>query len=339
MRPFRTYLAVLLLLSFVGLFPEASSTIQLPQLLRPNFITAGNGYLYISEETSKVHVFKIKEDKVEYINSFGQKGQGPGEFSWIHHFRIVPQGLEIPTNGKYARFSQEGKLIEEIRVTIPVFKNNIFRIRDCYAVRNYKFNDKQPFTTIRLYSPDFKMIKEIAKKVNKGDFQRINLLDDVFTLRVYGEKAFVCRSTATETSVESFNIKGESLAQLTLPLTSFPVSDKMKEDLIKPLRDDPELKPMWKEFEKQLIFPDSTPGLDDIFILEDRIICRTYNKSDDHTEFIFFDISGQEIKRIPLYDTGRNANGCRYCFNNGFFYALKDNPDEEVWELLIEKVY
>lgn len=316
-----------------------ATVIRLPQLSRPNFLAAGNGYLVISEESSRVHVFRLKGDSLEPFTSFGREGQGPGEFDWIHQLRILADSLEIPTYHKYARFSFEGKLIEEIRVLIPVTKNRIFRIQDHYLAYSAKFDSRQIRSSITLYGADFKPIREIGSYRTDGGYSRINLISDCFTLRVYNDLAYVCTSSAAATTLEAFDIHGKLQTRISLPLESFPVTAAMKEQYTRPMKEGLENQANWKETEKLIFFPDSTPGLDDLFIQEDRIICRSHKRRDGLVEFVVFDLKGQEISRKWLFDCGRNVNGRLYGFDRGRYFYLQDEVDEEVWMLHIEAAY
>lgn len=330
------------LLLLTSLFAQKSTSetiIQLPQLIHPNFITAGNGYLVISEDSSRVHVFRLQNDALEPLTVFGREGQGPGEFDFIHRFRILPDGLEIPTRLKYARFSFDGKLIEEKRILIPVFKNLIFRIKDHYVASGMSLDKKEIITNIQLYGPDLNPVCTIGTYRYEGDLSRINLMRDIFSLRVYNDSVYLCTSNSVETTIEAFDIQGKSQSWISLPLKSLPVTEMMKEQYTWPMREGPENKADWKEYENRIFFPESTPGLDDLFIQEEKLICRSHNRRDGLVEFVFFDLKGREITRAFMFDCGRNVNGCLYCFNQGDFCYLKDNAEEEVWELHIKKMY
>ncbi|MCK7462161.1 MAG: hypothetical protein MZU84_08895 [Sphingobacterium sp.] len=56
-------------------------------------------------------------------------------------------------------------------------------------------------------------------------------------------------------------------------------------------------------------------------------------------EFARFDEQGRELGRLDLPFTGRLSNGILFCFYQGRYYFLRENPDEEVWELHAVKAW
>jgi hypothetical protein len=50
-------------------------------------------------------------------------------------------------------------------------------------------------------------------------------------------------------------------------------------------------------------------------------------------------MQGRELRRLDLPFTGRLSNGILFSFYQGRYYYLRENPDEEVWELHVEKAW
>ena len=124
-----------------------------------------------------------------------------------------------------------------------------------------------------------------------------------------------------------------------MPLEPIKVTKDLKEAIIKPLREDPELRGSWSMFEKRIDFPDKTPGLDYFDIVDGKFIARTYKYDQDSVEFVVFDQQGQELQRMFLPNTGRLSSGILFCFYQGCYYYLFENIEEETWELHCEKVW
>lgn len=323
---------------FVGTL-LAETVLPLPQLNKPNFITAGEGWLCIAEESSPVHLFRIEGNSVKFAASFGREGQGPGEFNWIHRLRILEDGLEIPTKNRYYRFDFNGKLTEERKVLIPVLKNQIYKLGQVYAAKVYDWDQKHMVNTIAIYDSVFKLMKKIGKLEVKNWLSHYNPAPDLFSLTVVGDLVYICSSTARESTVETFDVHGNPLKKISLPLKSCPVTESLKEALIKPLRDMTESEEEWLEFSKRISFPDLTPGVKEIFIQEGQMICQSYRRRGELAEYAFFDLSGKELKRTLLKYFDRDPNGRMHCFHQGKLVYLVDNADQEVWELHIEDAY
>ncbi len=316
----------------------AETVVPLPQLNKPNFITAGEGWLCISEESSPVHLFRVEGNSIKFVTSFGTEGEGPGEFNWIHRLRIIGNSLEIPTAGRYARFDMNGKLIEEQKVLVTVLKNQLFQVGQNFFLKSYAREPRNLLTTISLYDSDFKLLKEIGKMEVIDFISRFNPAPDLLTLLADRDTVFICSSTARQSTVEFFDGQGNSLKRIDLPMKACPVTQSLKKMLIKPLREMCESEGEWIEFSKQIVFPDWTPGVKDIFIQGGQIICQGYQRRDDLAEYVLLDLSGKELKRSYHRYFDRDPNGCKYCFYQGRLYYLLDNADEEVWELHIEDI-
>ncbi len=317
----------------------AETVLPLPQLNKPNFITAGEGWLCIAEGSSPVHLFRIEGDSVKLTASFGREGQGPGEFNWIHRLRILEDGLEIPTNNRYYQFDFNGKLTEERKVLIPVLKNQIYKNGQLYIAKVYDWDQKHMVNTISIFDSEIKPLKEIGKLEVKNWMSHFNPVSDLLSLTVDGNLVYVCSSTALESTVETFDVHGNSLRKIFLPLKACPVTESLKEAMIKPLHDKIESEEEWTEFSQRISFPDMTPGVKEIFIQDGQIICQSYQRRNELAEYVFFDLSGKELKRTYLKYFDRDPNGCKHCFHQGKLYYLVDNADQEVWELHIEDVY
>ncbi len=316
----------------------ANMVVPLPQLNKPNFITAGEGWLCISEESSPIHLFRIERNSVKFIASFGRAGQGPGEFDWIHRLRILKDGLEIPTQGRYAHFDFTGNLLEERKLLLQVFKNQVYQIGPHFAARTFAWDQKHMVNTISLYDSDFKPLKEIGKIEVTDWMKQFNMAPDLLALLVDGESVIICSSTARESTVETFDSQGHSLRKISLPMKASPVTESLKESLIHSLRESYKSEAQWSEFSKKITFPVLTPGVKNVSLQEGQIICQSYQKRDNLAEYVIFDLSGKELKRTYLKYFDREPNGSQHCFYQGRLYYLIDNADKEVWELHIEDV-
>jgi hypothetical protein len=124
-----------------------------------------------------------------------------------------------------------------------------------------------------------------------------------------------------------------------LPLEPTKMTAALKEIIVKPIKEDRERRMAWSEYEKRLYFPDQTPGLDYFDVVDGKFIARTYQYRGDSVEFVIFDLKGRELQRTFLPFTGRLSNGIFFCFYQGRYFYLRENAEEEVWELHSEKVW
>ena len=205
----------------------AESRQLMPELDKPMVMVSGAGRLYIAEADSRIHIFTWNRTGWVHQKTFGRKGQGPGDLGTIHHLRVLPDCLEIPTRQRYTRFAHDGRFLDEIRINIPVIKDNIFRMGNVYLVRQYEVVGQSTEITSHLYSVDFKPIAEIGRIIlSKGD-GTINVIPDVHLARVYRNNAYICISTSHKTSVSIFDEQARVRKVLTLPLPSLKVTPQM----------------------------------------------------------------------------------------------------------------
>lgn len=95
------------------------------------------------------------------------------------------------------------------------------------------------------------------------------------------------------------------------------------------------------------IYPDTLPPIQDITVTDDKIYVSTYNKNKnnntkgDKEKYIIMDLKGNIISTpympVPIESSflaktlGRDNRF--YGISNNKFYYLKENEDDEVWEV------
>jgi len=317
---------------------SAEFVAKLPQVINPFFITIADGRMYIVENSVAVHIYTLDSKGISFIKTFGRQGQGPGEFDSIWVVRPFKDHLDIPGSFKLARFSLEGVYLSEVPVTVGAFKGAVYRLGDGYVVRGVNFDEKGTTTTIRLYDKDFKLIKEIGGRTEPANIMKINLVANYYAPRVLGEQLYVI-DAAQDSVVTVYDRNGVEQKKIRLPLEPIKVTAALKEAVIKPLKESWTGPTRWEDFEQRLFFPDRTPGLDYFEVLGGKFVARTYKYNQDRAEFALFDEQGRELRRLDLPFTGRLSNGILFCFYEGRYFYLHENPQEEVWELHAEKAW
>ena len=165
-----------------------------------------------------------------------------------------------------------------------------------------------------------------------------NLVADYFAPRVVGDRLYVIDATQ-DSVVMVYDRNGVQQKKIHLPLKPLKMTDMLKAAVIKPLKESWTGQTPWENFEKRLFFPNQTPGLDYFDVLDQKFVARTYIYRQDKVEFALFDEQGRELQRLDLPFTGRLSNGTLFCFYKGRYFFLRENPEEEVWELHVEKAW
>jgi len=317
---------------------SAERIAKLPQVMNPFHLAIADGRMYIVEDSVAVHIFKLGPEGVSFVKTFGRAGQGPGEFDYIYTVRPFKDHLDIPGSHKLARFSPDGDYISEVAVIVGVFKGAAYRFGDGYVVRDLNFDEKRSTTTIRLYDKDFKLVKEIGARTASEGLTKINLVSDYFAPRVAGDRLYVI-DAAQDSVVTVYDRNGVMQKKVRLPLEPLKMTGTLRAAVIKPLKDSWTGRTRWEDYEKRLFFPNQTPGLDYFEVLDGKFVVRTYKYREDKVEFALFDEQGRELQRLYLPFTGRLSNGILFCFSQGRYFYLRENPEEEVWELHVEKAW
>lgn len=311
---------------------------KLPQVQNPFYVTMAEGRLYIVENSSTAHLYTIGAKGVAFVKTFGREGQGPGEFDFMYRIRILEDHLDISGSLKLARFSLDGEYLDEVKVPIRMFKGGIYRFGGNYLAGDFQFDAKESTRTIRLYDKNFKLIREVGALKEPMSIGKLNLVSDVFSPHVVGDQIFIGAS-GKESTVTVYDRNGIRQKEIRLPLEPIKMTAALKEAIIKPLRENRELRAGWNEFEKRFYFPDQAPGLDYFDVVDGKFVARTYKYQENSVEFVIFDEQGRELRRMFLPHTGRLSNGILFCFYQGRYFYLRENVEEEVWELHSEKAW
>lgn len=317
---------------------RAELVAKLPQVMNPFFLTIADGRMYIVENAVAAHIYTLDTKGVAFVKTFGREGQGPGEFDFIYTIRAFKDHLDIPGSHKLARFSLDGDYVSEVTVTVGAFKGAVYRLGDGYVARDVDFDETGATTTIRLYDKDFKLVKEVGARKEPAGLMKINLVANYYAPRVAGDQLYVI-DAAQDSIVTVYNRTGVREKEIRLPLEPVKMTSALREAIVKPVKESLNRMISWEEYEKRLIFPDRTPGLDYFEVCDGRFVARTYKYRQDLAEFAVFDLQGRELKRMDLPFTGRLSNGILFCFYQGRYFHLRENPDEEVWELHVEKAW
>ena len=317
---------------------SAELVAKLPQVLNPFFLTIAGGRMYIVENSVAAHIYTLDPKGVSFVKTFGREGQGPGEFDFIYTIRPFKDHLDIPGAYKLARFSLEGDYLGEVTVTVDAFKGGVYRLGDGFVVRGVNFDEKGATTTIRLYDKNFRLVKDIGARTASASLAKINLVADYFAPRVVCDQLYVI-DAAQDSVVTVYDRNGVEQKKIRLPLEPVKMTAALKDAIIKPVREGWTGPMRWADYEKRLFFPSQTPGLDYFEVLEGKFVARTYKYRQDKVEFALFDELGREFWRLDLPFTGRLSNGILFCFYQGRYFYLRENPQEEVWELHAEKAW
>lgn len=312
------------------LFPNMLA--QIDGLAKPGYFAVNGDRLYI-EDQDQISIYSMKDFK--RIKQFGKKGEGPGEYRFLTPFKVYRDQITISTFGKVLFFTRDGEFIKEIKLDNPRLAG-MTRLDGKYVGYKSTFNrETRDSTTITaIFDKDFKVIKELASWGRKfslnmsGKFE-FNAINDYKEFHVAGDKIFLA-DTAKGFFIEVLNAKGEKLYRVKKDHEELDVTQEWKDDYVERMK----LNPNYRQFKDRVeyVFRDRFPAFKRFTVDGGKIYVTTYKTKDDKIEIIVMDLKGNVLKTAFITDNDKSA------IHNGRFYYLKENEDEEEWELFAEDI-
>lgn len=321
----------------------------LPGLLKPNFLIVCSDGVFIFEGAT-VYMYSI--ENLSFIRKFGREGEGPGEIKlspfYSNSMMVFPDSVFVDSVNKILYFSKEGKLIKErkkagglVTQMLPVGKNFVVKDLD-------RSDRKKEYIVISVYDSEMKKIKELFRQESPVQPLSTDMIPDSPHFCVFQNKIFV-EESLKGFFIEVFNAKGEKLYQIEKKHEPLKVTKGDKEDVLRLYKADPLIKQIGFENLKRrvkFIYPDLYPVIQSINGFGGRIYVKTFKKMDNKEEYVVMDLKGKELGRIymPLMEKAplmARLNGIDlqiYSIHKNKFYYLKENENEEEWELHVQNI-
>ena len=280
----------------------------------------GNIYFASSEQLYKF------DNEGNFIQTIGQKGQGPGEYQNVHALRITGSeeiSVYDADNAKFLFFNLDGTLKEEIKK-----KSRIFTFLGIYLDNgNYLLRERQnePEKGIRkfhyaLLDKDFIKIKDLQPSywIQIPYFQpnKISLLGYSMSHGISNDKIFVSSNVKEDLEIEVYNFQGDLLRKIRKESKRLKVSKEYKEKVLERWK----RSPAWEDwdFKNKHYFPDFFPPFKEFWVDdEERIFVETYEEGEKPGEVLLqiFNAEGIFIgtKYLKEARTRKFKNNRLYC--------------------------
>lgn len=329
----------------------------LTDVLKPESIDVSGERLYVAEGAA-FYVYSLKD--LRLIAKFGEKGEGPGELKVVPMFSnsitAVRDQLIVEGMNKIIFFSKNGEFLKEARkkggyrtFRIRPVKENYIAVRMISATEK----DKKFYMALSLLDAEMNLIKELYRQEFPEKDKDIVMVTDAIYFAVYKDRIYVEKSEKGFV-IEVFDSKGSSLFEIKKDFGSRKITGKDREAILKNLKGDNFVKLMvkaaggWENFKKRMgfIYPGSFPPIQDIIVSDDRIYVSTYDRKGDKEKYIIMDLEGN-ILAAPYLPVPKESSflsktlgrGSRFYGIAGHkFYYLKENEDDEEWELHAIKI-
>lgn len=319
---------------FTGLTVSAEKISDLSEVLKPDRFYVFKNRVYITEGTT-IKIFDLSNGK--FIKSFGKKGEGPGEFKHSPKLVGYKEHLIANSSGKVIFFTLNGRFLREIKVQghnaqyLPV-KNNFIGRRNSPQKKGGKF-----IQNIGIYDNKFKSLKVLYNapmpgmmffaqgQKNKPEYKIINNLIDYAA----NSGNIVIADSSKGFFLKTFNKDGKLIKEINKKYIKEKVSENYKKREMDKLKSKPWYKQLKDRF--NFVFPEYFPPFKKFILAKDKIYIQTYKEKENTSEFILLDLKGKELARY-YFPIGSNNESFYTIYNNNYIY-LKENEDEENWEL------
>lgn len=344
----------LMVLGFSLLF--STNIGPVPGVMKPNMMEVSGNELYIVEG-AVISVYSLNH--LQLIRRFGRAGEGPGELKVVPYYNnrvsVFPDFILAESVDKLIYFSKKGNVIKQIGKPVesgfftPVGKNFVGK----KAKRDPE--QKTTFVVIALYDSDHYEIKELYRQKfaqqRSGRGVTIQLFSDLLNFQVWDNKIFIEKSPEGFL-IGVFDSNGKELYQIKREYEKTKVTGAHKEAALKEIKEDPTIKRRIKQFGSweslmkmmKFTFPDFLPPIQYMEIADRKIYARTFQKKDNKEEYLVMDLEGKMLKKTyiprvhPLSLKDQIIGVKREVIRNDKLYYLKENEEQEVWELHVYEI-
>lgn len=259
-------------------------------------VDSSSNIIFLSHRGESHFFFKFSPEG-QFIKSFGQKGQGPGEMEFPLQPLMMGQDHLAVTDvlKKLMIFDTDGNVVSETRIdpnfviVNPLENSNsvVFWKAGAEAATDIHFNEK-----VSLFGPDYKEIQEldvlqIAKEVS--------FLDPVFAWRINQDKIFqINEQRGYEILV--YGDEGSLVQKIQKQYNPVKLTSSIREELLQGV---PENSPI----RSSAVFPDYLPPIHTIFADEDgHLYAVTFEKGEQPGEYRcdIFNPEGAFFTRVSL---------------------------------------
>ena len=346
---------IMILIMFSLMFSDKIGTLN--EVLKPDNISVFQDDFYVIEGAA-IYIYSLEDLHLQ--RKIEKKGEGPGELKAIPAYPNRVTGFTefilAESLDKIVYYSRIGDFIKEMRK--PTGTTQILPLGKNFVVKlvGPGEDNKTAYSNIYIYNSNMKRVKKLygQKWVQQGGTPpaiKIDMVMDFINIQVYKNKLFI-EESSSGFLIEVFDQEGNKLYQIKKSVDLKKVTEENREQLIEDLKEDPWIKPQinafggWNAAKKlfSMNFHDYFPAIQNMEISDNRLFIRTSKVKNNKDEYFIMDLKGENLKKVlvpamtktPLMSKvmGVKLN----VISNNKLYYLKENEDEEEWELHVEKI-
>lgn len=252
-----------------------------------DFCVDSEGNLYILNAHAKEDLIFKFDRKGNFIQSFGKKGEGPGQGEKAYHLHMTPNGrlfIQDSLRRKLVLFEKDGKLEKEIKV--PSGIKNIYPLKSgSYIGVESEVRAGEEFfkNSLNHYTSNFKKEKQldILSYPNPLQADKVKAYFRNLSFCVSSEKIY---SAYPERGYEIhvFDLKGNLIKKIERQSRHIPVTNRYKEIFLNYLG------PLKETLGDKLVYPKYLPPFHSFFTDETGyLFFMTYETGENKEEFIY----------------------------------------------------
>lgn len=336
MKKMRAFTIMILMLS-PGLIFGVKWKVE--EIGKPDTFLVSKGHIYIGEK-HRVYIYSLKNFKL--IKTFGNPGEGPGEFKLGHGVNsltvdTVDDKLAISSIGKLSIFTPEGDPLGEHKVP---FMQRFIPMKGGFLSSTF-LDSGEGFQVqgIALFDMDMKRKKVLLKTNNPvGMGVKIFVPKPNYKYILYKNSIYLS-ADLDSISIRVFDLQGKLRSTITRAGERLKIPDAYIRKMKEYYRTSPDWKNFWEYLRQYLTFPDYFPAVRDFFIDQNLVYIQTFQVENKQAKWLVFDLEGNLKGKacLPVTDFYTDRIPLHGILDR-FYYFLEENLEEEVWEIVHMKI-
>ncbi|MBN2280441.1 MAG: hypothetical protein JXQ65_07670 [Candidatus Marinimicrobia bacterium] len=302
--------------------------------------------IIIGDRFYNYHIYST--DKGDLKKSFSLKGQGPGEFPFITNEGIIDSVFWVSGTYKIAFYTLYGKLIRELPYNKSI-SNCIMIDSNHYIDASRVFDENISKYEVRRYyllDNEFNKIKLLMSTKIPSNFTIQNNKKNIFMVRgcakaiAYKDKIII-GSTENGLNFWIYKKDGTLLKKIETSYQPSKISNEGKNEYLE-YEFGPLLKNL-KSSEFSYTINSHFPSFYNFYVDKSKIYVLHYPEkltSDQYQSITIIDFDGKLLKKskITNVDWLQNDKFRHMTIFNNHFYYLKENINNESWELYKQQI-
>ena len=323
----------------ISLSPEMVAV--LPEVNNATMMDISGGEMFVLDGV-EVKVYSLKDYCLK--RKFGKRGEGPGELVTTPDtsFTMIVNQDKVILNSVYKAivYDKSGTMIKEVKFykyiieAVPMGEN--------FIVTKFMWYKYHSAAITSMYSPEFKDIKRIYRTYLLQNYEKKKYaMPPLGTfVRCTSDRIFLFDQQ--KDTIQVFDTEGNSINEIKFPYERMKSDYAFKKKVNDAVKLHPVLRHADPEFLEMIYTPEVQPLFRDCRVIGDRLYVQTYRLKGEKSEFLIIDFAGKVEKRLflPVNDRLqiRYNPASIYDFYDGLYYYLKEDIDEEEWELHVQEL-